>query len=37
MVWPLLALGGFLLAWFVSYYLGDLLSRMPNEWHGGPS
>ena len=32
--WPLLALGGWLFAWILFYYLGHLLSRIPHTLHG---
>lgn len=36
MLWPLLALGGWLLTWALFYYAGDLLARIPHTLHGGP-
>lgn len=35
-VWPLLAAAGWLLAWFLAYAAGDLLTRVPDSWHGVP-
>jgi hypothetical protein len=32
--WTAAALGGFLIAWLVFYYLGLTLSRIPSEFHG---
>lgn len=35
--WTFLALGGFLLAWLIFYYLGVFLARIPSDFHGGPA
>jgi hypothetical protein len=37
LVWPLLAAGGWLFVWILAYYVGDLLLRIPNSWHGVPA
>lgn len=34
-VWALLALAGFVLAWLVFFYLGLALTRVPADFHGG--
>lgn len=36
LLWPALALAGGILTWMLAYYAGDLLSRIPNDWHGVP-
>ena len=35
-LWPLLAVGGWLLTWALFYYAGDLLARIPHTRHGAP-
>jgi len=36
-LWLALAAAGWLFAWMLFYLLGDLLSRVPHDWHGGAS